>query len=100
VPALAELVGAELERASGDEAAIDVAAAGVYALGELGDASAVPVILRAAEVALPEIQGAAAGALGRMCPAGGMRRLRELAESAQHQVAAPARAALRKCRAR
>jgi HEAT repeat protein len=97
---LAELVSAELERASGEEAAIEAAAAGVYALGELGDPSAVPVILRAAEVSLPEIQGAAAAALGRMCPAAGMRRLRALAGSAQHQVAAPARAALRKCRAR
>ncbi|HKE15369.1 MAG TPA: HEAT repeat domain-containing protein, partial [Kofleriaceae bacterium] len=98
---LAVLVGGELERAFGDERAIAPAAAGVYALGELGDPSAVPVLMRAAEaVSFPEIQAAAAGALARSCPPAALPILRDLAASGQHQVASPARAALRKCGAR
>ncbi|HWM85310.1 MAG TPA: HEAT repeat domain-containing protein, partial [Kofleriaceae bacterium] len=98
---LAELVTAELERAFSDERAIAPAAAGAYALGELGDPSGIPVVVRAAEaVAFPEIQAAAAAALGRLCPPSAMRLLRQLAASGQHQVSAPARAALRRCRAR
>jgi HEAT repeat protein len=96
---LAALATAELELAFSDESAIAVAAAGVYALGQLGDASAMPVVLRAAEaVAFPEIQAAAAGALGRLCLPAGLPVLRDLAGSSQHQVSAPARAALRRCR--
>ena len=99
VPALVALVTGEIERAFGDQSAIAPAAAGVYALGELGDGRAVPVILRAAEaVSFPEIQGSAAAAMGKMCPAEGMGVLKEMAGSGQRQVSAPARGALRKCR--
>ena len=97
-PKLAELVRAELDRAMVDENAIGPAAAGTYALGALADAAGLPVILRAAETAaLPEIQAAAATALGRRCLPAGMAALRELAANPQHQVSAPARAALRRC---
>ena len=95
---LAALASAELERAFSDESAITPAASSVHALGELGDPAATPVLLHAAEaVAFPEIQAAAATALGRVCPASALPVLRELARSSQHQVAAPARASLRRC---
>jgi HEAT repeat protein len=95
---MAELAAAELERAFSDKAAITTAASAVHALGELGDPVAIPVLLRAADtVAFPEIQGAAATALGKTCAPGALPVLRDLARSGQHQVSAPARAALRKC---
>ncbi len=104
VPSLVAMVTAELERAFGDEGAIAPAAAGVLAIGDLaarGDATAVRLLIRAAEaVSFPDIQGSAAAAMGTMCPPEGMSVLRDMAASSQRQVSAPARAALRKCRAR
>jgi len=96
--ALVPLVSAELERVFSAEGAASVAATGVYALGQLGDPAALPVLLRAAEaVAFPELQAAAASSLGRLCPPAAIPVLRDLAAAGQHRVSAPARAALRRC---
>ena len=66
-------------------------------------------LLSAAEEssAFPELQGAAAAALGELCPAmppaqrqRAITILGSLAGSGQHQTATPARAALPRCRTR
>ena len=99
---LAAALGRERERAFSDADAIQMAVALAYALGTLGDPAAAPALMSAADEssAFPEIQAAAATALGALCPAGAAGLLRKLAGTAQHQVSAAARAASRRCRAR
>ena len=99
---LAAALGRERERAFSDADAIQVAVAIAYALGALGDPAAGPALATTAEEssAFPEIQAAAASALGLLCPPGAAGILRKLAGTAQHQVSAAARFAARRCRAR
>ncbi len=100
--ALIAALGRERERAFSDADAIQVAVALAYALGALGDPAGGPALMKAAEEssAFPEIQAAAATALGALCPPGAAGLLRRLAGTAQHQVSTAARAAARRCRAR
>lgn len=104
---LLDLLDRERERAFSSADSLGVAAATLYALGKHGDPAAIPAILDAAEEssAFPELQGAAAAALGELCrampPAQRQRAvtiLTALAASGQHQSATPARGALHRCR--
>jgi HEAT repeat protein len=99
---LSSALGRERERAFSDADAIQMAIALSYALGALGDPAAATALTAAAEEssAFPEIQAAAATALGALCPPGAAGLLRKLAGTAQHQVQAAARAAARRCRGR
>ena len=69
------------------------------ALCQSGDKRAIAPLLRAArQSAFPELQGAAARALGCFCAPESFPILQDLARSAQVAVSVPARSALRSCR--
>jgi HEAT repeat protein len=71
------------------------------ALCQTKDRRAVKPLMRAArETAFPELQGAAARALGCFCAPESVALLEDLAGSAQVAVSIPARGAIRGCRKR
>ena len=88
-------------QAFSDESALRLAVRAVTALGVLGDARAASALLSAArDGAFPELQAAAAtalGALGPACPKDALPLLRQLAQSEQRGVSIAARGAMKTC---
>jgi HEAT repeat protein len=88
-------------QAFSDESALRLAVRAVTALGVLGDGHAASAIMSAArDGAFPELQAAAAtalGALGKACPRDAIVLLRGLAQSEQRSVSIAAKGAVKKC---
>ncbi|HET6610695.1 MAG TPA: HEAT repeat domain-containing protein [Kofleriaceae bacterium] len=86
-------------RAFSEDGAAKVAAALAATLGALDDPRAATALIAAArDPAFPQIQAAAALALGQLCVAGTHDLLVDLAASTQRQVKLAASAALARCR--
>lgn len=89
-------------QAFSDESALRLAVRATTALGVLGDGKAASALLSAArDGAFPELQAAAAtalGALGPACPRDAIPLLRSLAQSEQRSVSIAARGAMKSCR--
>ncbi len=88
-------------QAFSDESALRLAVRATTALGVLGDGKAASALLSAArDGAFPELQAAAAtalGALGPACPGDAIPLLRSLAQSEQRSVSIAARGAMKRC---
>jgi HEAT repeat protein len=83
------------------EASLALAQAAAAGLARLGDRRAVKPLMRAArESSFPEIQAAAARALGSFCAPGTAKLLRQLASSPQIAVSIAAKSSLRQCKQR
>ena len=89
-------------QAFSDESALRLAVRTTTALGALGDRRAAPALVAAArDGTFPELQAAAAaalGALGPACPPDARTLLRALAQSEQRGVALAARGAIDRCK--
>lgn len=86
------------EMLGGAAEALSVAAACATGLGGFRDDATLDALLRAAaDAVFPEVQAAAAEALGRRCAPRGRALLSELRGSPQRQVSLAARAAFRRC---
>lgn len=86
------------EMLGGAADALPVAAACATGLGGFEDEATLDALLRAAaDAAFPEVQAAAAAALGRRCAPPARAVLSELRGSPQRQVSLAARAAFRRC---